>query len=83
MVLTTKRFSDKMVSYTDNKGSVKPIIFRMEIGDEPMQVIKVDKVIIKETGKLAGNIMIAYKCQCLIDDTIKLYEIKYEISTCR
>jgi len=73
----------EMVSYTDNKGSIKPIRFRMQICDEPMQVIKIDKVIIKETQKLAGNIMIVYKCQSLIDDVVKLFEIKYEISTCR
>jgi hypothetical protein len=48
-----------------------------------MQVIKIDKIIVKDTEKLAGNIMIVYKCQSLIDDTIKLFEIKYEISTCK
>ena len=73
----------EMVSYTDNKGDIKPIRFRIQIGDEPIQVIKIDKVIVKETEKLAGNIMIVYKCQSLIDDTIKLFELKYELGTCR
>ncbi|MCB2310628.1 hypothetical protein LGL55_05760 [Clostridium tagluense] len=73
----------EMVSYTDSKGTIQPIRFRMQIGDEPMQVIKIDKVIVKETEKLAGNIMIVYRCQSLIDDIMKLFEIKYEISTCR
>jgi len=73
----------EMVSYTDNKGSIKPIRFRMQVDDEPMQVIKIDKVIIKEIEKIAGNIMIVYKCQSLIDGVIKLFEIKYEIATCR
>ena len=71
----------EMVSYTDKQGSIKPIRFRMQIEDEPMQVIKIDKVIVKETEKFAGNIMIVYKCQSLIDNAIKLFEIKYEIST--
>jgi len=73
----------EMVSYTDNKGSIKPIRFRMQIGDEPMQVIKIDKVIIKETEKIAGNIMIVYKCQSLFNNVFKLFEIRYEISTCK
>ncbi|MFT5874092.1 MAG: hypothetical protein ACI8WT_003052 [Clostridium sp.] len=73
----------EMVSYTDNKGSIRPIRFRMQVDDEPMQVIKIDKVIVKESEKLAGNIMIVYKCQSLIDDTVKLFEIKYEIATCK
>ena len=72
-----------MVSYTDNKGAIKPIRFRMQIGDEPMQVIKTDKVIVKETEKLAGNVMLVYKCQSLIDGAIKLFEIKYNLANCR
>ena len=73
----------EMVSYTDNKGDINPIRFRLQIDNEPMQVIKIDKVIVKETEKLAGNIMIIYKCQSLIDDVLKLFEIRYEIATCK
>ncbi|MBU3188759.1 hypothetical protein K9O30_06240 [Clostridium bowmanii] len=73
----------EMVSYTDNKGNIKPIRFRMQVGEEPMQVIKIDKVIVKETERLAGNIMLVYKCQSLIENTTKLFEIKYELGTCR
>ncbi|MBC8062968.1 MAG: hypothetical protein H7Y18_20240 [Clostridiaceae bacterium] len=71
----------EMVSYTDKQGSIKPVRFRMQVDDEPMQVIKIDKVIVKETEKFAGNIMIVYKCQSLIDNVIKLFEIKYEVNT--
>ncbi|HEY8805761.1 MAG TPA: hypothetical protein VIM42_11780 [Clostridium sp.] len=73
----------EMVSYTDNKGNIKPVRFRMQIGDEPMQVIRIDKVIVKDTEKFAGHIMLVYKCQSLIEDVSKLFEIKYELSTCR
>jgi len=73
----------EMVSYIDNKGYIKPIRFRMQIDDEPMEVIKIDKVIVRDTERFAGNIMLVYKCQSLIDDVIKLFEIKYEVSTCR
>ena len=73
----------EMVSYTDNKGNIKPIRFRMQVDDEPMQVIKIDKVIVKETEKFAGNIMLVYKCQSLIENVTKIYEIKYELSTCK
>ncbi len=73
----------EMVSYTDNNGAIKPIRFRMQVNDEPMKVIKIDKVIIKDTEKFAGNIMIVFKCQSLIEDDTKLFEIKYELSTCK
>lgn len=73
----------EVVSYTDNKGFIRPIRFRMQIDDEPMQVIKVDKIIVKETEKLAGNIMLVYKCQSLIGNVLKQFEIKYELNSCK
>lgn len=73
----------EMVSYTDDRGSIRPVRFRIKLEDESVQVIKIDKVIVKETEKLAGNVMIVYKCQSLIDNAIKLFEIKYELSTCK
>ena len=73
----------EMVSYTDKYGSVNPIRFRMQVEDEPMQVIKIDRVIIKDIEKLAGNNMIVFKCQSLIDNVMRLFEIKYEILTCK
>ena len=73
----------EMVTYTDIKGDIKPIRFRMKIGDEPMQVIKIDKVIVKDTERFAGNIVIDYKCQSLIEEATKLFEIKYDIATCK
>ena len=73
----------EMVSYTDNNGNIKPVRFRMQIGDEPMQVIKIDKVIVKDTQRFAGNIMTVYKCQSSINNVTKLFEIKYELSTCK
>lgn len=73
----------EVVSYTSNKGDVRPLRFRLQMEDETIKVIKVDKVIVKETEKLAGNIMFVFKCQSLIDDVMKLFEIKYDLKTCR
>lgn len=73
----------EVVSYTDSKGVIKPIRFRMQIEDELMQVIKIDKIIVKETEKLAGNIMIVYKCQSVINNVVRLFEIKYELASCK
>lgn len=73
----------EMVSYTDNKGSIRPVRFRMQVDDEPQQVIRIDRVIVKETEKLAGNIMLVYKCQSVIDNVERLFEVKYELKSCR
>ena len=73
----------EVISYTDNKGDIRPLRFRLQVGDEKIEVIKIDKVIVKETEKLAGNNMIVFKCQSLIDNAEKLFEIKYELRTCK
>jgi len=73
----------EVVSYTDDKGSVRPIRFRMQINDEAMKVVKIDRVLFKDTEKLAGNVMIVYKCQSQIDNVLKQFEIKYELNTCK
>lgn len=73
----------EVISYTDNKGDIRPLRLRIQTKDELVKVIKVDKVIIKETEKLAGNIMLVFKCQSVIDNMLRQFEIKYELQTCR
>ena len=73
----------EVISYTNDKGDIRPLRFRLQIGDEPMQVMKIDKVIFKQKEKLAGNPMILYRCQGRDGDTEKTFEIKYELDTCR
>jgi len=73
----------EVISYTDIKGEVRPLRFRLQINDEPLKVIKIDKVISKELEKLAGNPMIKYRCKYFEGDIERLFEIKYELNTCR
>ena len=73
----------EMLSYTDNKGDINPIRFRLQLDKEPMQVIKIDKVVVKGVKNFAGNNTILYTCQSLIDDATELFEIRYEIATCK
>ena len=73
----------EMVSYTKLNGVINPIRFRLQLQDESVIVIKVDRVITRENEKLAGNNMIVFKCQSQINDVQRLFELKYELSTCR
>ena len=41
------------------------------------------KVICVDKEKLAGNNILAFKCQSVINGDDKLFEIKYELGTCR
>jgi hypothetical protein len=73
----------EVVSYTDDKGDIRPLRFRIQNEDQTTKVVRVDKVITKETEKLAGNYMLVFKCQSLIDNIQRLFEIKYELQTCK
>jgi len=46
-------------------------------------VIKIDKVISVDKEKFAGNDMLVYKCQSVINEVDRIYQLKYEIITCK
>jgi hypothetical protein len=73
----------EVISYTDNKGEIRPYRFRVQLGDEPEQVINVDKIIFKQEEKLAGNPMILCECQSMDGGDFRYFVLKYELSTCR
>ena len=73
----------EMISWTDLNGNMNPIRFKITKEDESSSVVKINKVISMDKEKLAGNIMLVFKCQSVINETERLYEIKYELSTCK
>ena len=73
----------EVISYTNDKGDIRPLRFRIQIGDEPLKVIKIDKVIFKQLEKFAGNPMILYRCQSREGNIEKIFEIKYELNNCK
>jgi hypothetical protein len=72
----------KMVAWFDESGKLRPVKFQVEIDDE-QTVIKVDRVIKQDLEKLAGNNMLLFTCESEIDGLKRLYEIKYELNSCR
>ena len=73
----------EVISMTDIKGNITPLRLRIEQQDESIQVIKIDRIIDRATEKLAGNNKLVFTCRSLINDTERLFEIKYEIATCK
>ena len=73
----------EVISYTDSKGDIRPLRFRLQIDDEPLKVIKIDKIIFKQLEKFAGNPMLMFRCQSLEKNVEQIFEIKYELNTCK
>ncbi|HHV46547.1 MAG TPA: hypothetical protein GXX53_06585 [Tissierellia bacterium] len=63
----------------------KPIPLRYRIMDEnnTFKVIKVDRILFAEEEKLAGNRMILYRCESKINNLNRVYELKYEVDSCK
>jgi len=68
--------------FTKDKNPI-PLRYRIVDENNLYRVVKVDKVLFAEEEKLAGNRMILYRCESTINNIRKIYELKYEIDTCK
>lgn len=72
----------EMIAYFKSDGVINPIRFRLE-EDDKREVIKINKIISTDTEKLCGNKMIVFTCSAFINNTEKIFEIKYDVEKCR
>lgn len=72
-----------MVCWFEKTGIPHPVRFKITNEDETEAVIRIDRVISLDKERLAGNEMLVFKCQSVINNIQKLYELKYELSTCK
>lgn len=73
----------EMVAWFENGGKVNPIKFRIENEEDIISIVKINKVIKRENEKLAGNPMKLFTCTGIINGVEKIFELKYEVNTCR
>jgi hypothetical protein len=73
----------EMVAWFTLDGVPNPARFRIRDDKEPWTVIKVDRIITRSLEKYAGNEMLVFRCQSVIDGLEKVYELKYEKATCK
>lgn len=72
----------EMIAWFTQEGIPNPIRYKLS-EDASNVVIKVDKVITRSEEKIAGNRMLIFRCQSEIDGLLKLFELKYELNTCK
>lgn len=72
-----------MVCWFEKTGMPHPIRFKVIGEDDSETVIKVDQVKFIDKEKLAGNEMIIFKCQSVINNMQRLFELKYELKSCK
>lgn len=72
----------EMVARFSQDGTPRPVKYQVTFEGEPV-VIQVDQILFKSEEKLAGNRMLVFRCQSLINGLLKIFELKYELNTCR
>lgn len=73
----------EVMAYITEKGDFRPLLIRVKLEDGSIKVINIDKVIFKKKEKLAGNDIILFRCQSVIDGVERVFEVKYELCTCK
>lgn len=72
-----------MISWFTREGIPTPLKYRMGGEDAARLVIKVDRIMERKEEKRAGNRMLIFKCRSVVGGAEKIYELKYEVNTCR
>lgn len=72
-----------VVAWFTKEGTPRPVRFRITNEEENETVVKVDKILHVDREKLAGNHMLVYRCQGTINGVERVYELKYELLTCK
>jgi hypothetical protein len=73
----------KMIFWTDENGRITPIRFLMRQDDTSVIKVGSIRVMERKEEKLAGNRMLIFVCQSVVAGQQKVFELKYEIATCR
>lgn len=72
-----------IVLWVDKEGAITPVRFRIMNEENSAAVIKINKIICRDKERFNGNIMYIFKCQSYINGMQKIFELKYELETCK
>ncbi len=73
----------EMLAWFNKDNYPVPLRYRITAEDSSKIVIKVEKILFREEEKLAGNRMVIYRCESTINQIQRIFELKYEIATCK
>ncbi len=71
------------VAWFNRDGIPHPLRFRITTEDQTYKTIKIERTITRTEEKIAGNRMLIFRCQGEINGLLKVFELKYEINTCK
>lgn len=75
--------SIEMISWTEKDGKIHPIKFKITDESEKTQIIKIIRIQKSEWQKIAGNRMVTFTCEIILNHQLRLCELHYEVDSCK
>lgn len=72
-----------MVVWFTKEGIPHPVRFRIINEDQGETVLKVGRVVTRDIEKTNGNTMYIFRCESCFGGTQRIFELKYELGTCK
>ena len=69
-----------VMTYTDSEGKPIPVRIRLQDRYNKYSVIKIDKILSSKKKKIGDDTVITYRCQCILNNIKKIYDLKYYLS---
>lgn len=73
----------ELIAWFTRDGIPSPVKYRIQGENKENMTVNIEKIILRQEEKLAGNRMYLYRCQSTIDGIERMFELKYELSTCK
>ncbi len=73
----------EMIAWFSEDKHPIPLRYRIDSEDGDKVVIKIDRILYSQDEKLVGNKIISYQCEGQVNNLHKVFQIKYDISSCK
>ena len=70
-----------MICLSSSDGVITPLKFRFNEEGQESRVIRIDHIINRKEEKLAGNRMLIFTVQSVINGIERVFEMRYEMKT--
>ncbi|MDP4183302.1 MAG: hypothetical protein Q8942_19705 [Bacillota bacterium] len=73
----------ELIAWFTKDGAPNPLKYKIQGENGENITVNIEKIILRQEEKLAGNRMFIYRCQSTINCVERIFELKYELNTCK
>lgn len=73
----------ELIAWFTRDGIPQPLKYRIITEDDSYQVVMIQRIIHRTEEKIAGNRMLVFRCEAETNSLLKIFELKFEVQTCK